>query len=782
MARQQLILDRYRVEGQAGAGGYGTVLRAYDTRLKRRVAIKAIELTEADVARARLLAMEERIKNESADWDEQAKDAEGEGSLRAEAADDRGLSHAVNGDEREPSTGAKRAVEPLPWEDDFELPAVADDDFPDDPAFLSAASEQRDASARRVGPAAIDVFDINSRLAARVGMQDPAAADGLAPAAPSAPNAIGSAGAAGALSALGVAGASGAPDAPDPDDAPDADADDLFDHIPGLEEARTAAHLNDANIVTVYDCEVHGSTAYVVMEYVEGKTLSTIMREMGDDISLDVVAAVFTSVAHALDVAHDNDVLHLDIKPENVIVNKKGVVKVTDFGLATLMDASGQGTAGGGTIGYMPLEQMRQQALDVRTDEWALASLTYEMLSGSNPFKASTLARAEELIENAELVLPSLCWDTLDAAADDIMFNALDPDPDERYASVAEFADELAPLLGSARAGKRALAAAVSGEEAEPAEPAQPREPLPPLVDRLGPKGAGIVARAISVAGVSMVGAVSMVNMRFSEAATYGVASEFTLVFWAVLAALVALTAWRPAFGVAPTFVLFAAMLVMNHGFLPAAVLVVAAGAWWWKCGRHGIGAATSVLVQPLVGSVGFAVLSPVVAGAVLLPRDAAATAAMSAVAAAVFASLGSADVSNWSIMANAITPASAAIGGPHIMSAFVATVASPLMWCMALSWVGAAVVFSLFCERGTRGFDIAGACVAAAILVMGVVLGTGLSGMLAAVLSGASVDAVALWAPNPLMLAGAIVAGATGIILALMGLPDRVRLAEGEW
>ena len=204
---------------------------------------------------------------------------------------------------------------------------------------------------------------------------------------------------------------------------PDAEDElDLFEHIPGLEEARSVAKLSDTNIVTVYDCAVEGSSAYVIMEYVEGKTLAQIIDEVDDDITLDVVAAVFSAVSHALEVAHGEHTLHLDIKPENVIVNGKGQAKVADFGLAALMDATGSGTTGGGTIGYMPLEQMRQEPLDVRTDEWALASLTYEMLTGSNPFFADDLDAAEEAIEEAELVLPSLCWDELDAEADEVMF------------------------------------------------------------------------------------------------------------------------------------------------------------------------------------------------------------------------------------------------------------------------------------------------------------------------------------------------------------------------
>lgn len=300
---------------------------------------------------------------------------------------------------------------------------------------------------------------------------------------------------------------------------PDAEDElDLFEHIPGLEEARSVAKLSDTNIVTVYDCAVEGSSAYVIMEYVEGKTLAQIIDEVDDDITLDVVAAVFSAVSHALEVAHGEHTLHLDIKPENVIVNGKGQAKVADFGLAALMDATGSGTTGGGTIGYMPLEQMRQEPLDVRTDEWALASLTYEMLTGSNPFFADDLDAAEEAIEEAELVLPSLCWDELDAEADEVMFAALDPDMDERYEDVAAFSAALSPYLGNAKKGKRVLADIVNGKMEEPAaeEPERVWEPLPPLVDRLGLRGAAIVGRIVAAAAVALLAAAGMANLHLT--------------------------------------------------------------------------------------------------------------------------------------------------------------------------------------------------------------------------------------------------------------------------
>ena len=791
MARHQLILDRYRVIDQAGAGGYGTVQHAYDTRLKRDVAIKCIELSEADVARARLLAMEERMRGEGALPEGAASPLQHEGpALPApvagfDASDDAdGFLDDVRSERDLGAVSASRVVdivrtEALPWEDEVV--------YPEDPAFLDAREGSRELAGAREDFQAQGQDAEEDALLASEGRVSPSLRESGAREGAFRPlSPLGSAKTP-ARHARGRADAGRAPApaaaaaVPAGDDAHDADDDALFDHVPGLEEARTAAHLNDANIVTVYDCEVHGDTAYVIMEYVEGKTLSCVLRELGDDISLDVIAAVFTSVAHALEVAHDNDVLHLDIKPENVIVNKKGVVKVTDFGLATLMDASGHATTGGGTIGYMPPEQMRQEKLDVRTDEWALASLTYEMLSGSNPFLAEDIEEAESLIEEAELVLPSLCWDSLGADADDIVFEALDPDPDERFETVAAFAEELTPLLGSARAGKKALAALVSEEEEEP-QPEEPSEPRPPLIDRIGPRGAAAFGRVAAVAASAMVGAVSLVNMRFASTSALGLATDNPAVFWALLAALAALAAFRPAFGVAAAYAMFAVMLAANQAYVPAVILLLAAGAWWWLVGRRSDGAASAALMQPLLGSVGLAPVAPIAAGVVLDVREAAATGAFAAVSAFAFASLGSDSLVSWDVVANAVTAANPQIGGAYMTNSFMAAVTSPGAWIVALSWPAAAALYSAFCLKGTRAFDIAGSVVSALTLLAGLLLACAAQSMWDA----GTFDVAALgglaWAPDPLSLVGVLASGAIGVALAVLSVPDRVRLAEGEW
>lgn len=802
MAHKQLILDRYRVIEVAGAGGYATVYHAYDTHLKRDVAIKSMELSAADIARAEALADKARLRQEQARY----------AAAAAHAATAAAAGHVMPPAETDGlQPGSKITF--AEWAGGGSQQEAAG--FPDEPAFLDALDASRQQRSPRLHKRHLGSPAKTAALTAPVPSTDEAA-EGL-PFIPTPDQIAAALGSEDATPApapgpqAGTAPAQSAPghvtcafDAPSPkrrnaaliEDAPqgsltekfasaaatELSGTDPFAHIPGLNEARTIAQLNDANIVTVYDCELHGHTVYIIMEYIEGKTLANIMNEIADDIDLDIIAAVFTSVAHALEVAHDAGVLHLDVKPENVVVNSKGIVKVTDFGLATLLDASGKGTAGGGTIGYMPLEQMRQEALDARTDEWALASLTYEMLSGVNPFFADDLASAERVIEEAELVVPSMCWDILDPAADDAIFAALDGDVDERYDTVAEFAEDLTPYLGNVRKGTKELAAIVKPEKPEPGEEAEPaatvrplgasaraakparakkqRTPRPPLVDRLAGGGANWIVRGLSLLATLLVAAVALVNIRFDASAMYGLFSSAMPVFWVLLAGIGALGAAWPPVGCLVALIAFAVMLGFNGAYLLAGALAVVVGAWWWTIGRHSNETAIALMLEPLLGSFGLGAASPVTAGMLLSVVEAAATAVCAAVVAFAFAALGSSDLMNWGIMMNAVTAANPLISGPSINGTALAMLTSPAMWCILGSWVVAAVVYALCCIRGTQRFDVIGAVGAAAALLAGVLAGSALGS-----------------APfDPLSLVCALVPGVAGIVAAAIGLPDRAR------
>ena len=803
MARSQLILNRYRVIDQAGAGGYGTVVHAFDTHLKRDVAIKCIELSEDEVARARLVALEARMAADLEDGEPSAgavaagvtapagaapsgasAPASGAADFPADPAFLRGVDERRSG--RHSAATVRSAEEVPPWEDMAFAEEEDDSLVPWNAATGGFAGRSRPSLDGRVGPrktrhapeapyvppvevqdaapmsdyfdeSAVDVRHLRGIRASRTidgAAEKRRRRGGRAAAASVAVSSV--------SAAVGGAGASVPPASTDFDETDDAD---LFEHIPGLEEARSVAKLSDANIVTVYDCAVEDSTAYVIMEYIEGKTLAEIIDEIDDSITLDIVAAVFTAVSHALEVAHGEQTLHLDIKPENVIVNSKGVAKVTDFGLAALMDATGSGTTGGGTIGYMPLEQMRQEPLDVRTDEWALASLTYEMLTGSNPFFASTLRAAEELIEDAELVLPSLCWDELDAEADDIMFMALDPEMDERFGTVTEFAEALTPLLGNAKKGKKALADIVKGvdlPEADP-EPERPREPLAPFVDRLGLRGAAIVARIVSALAVGLLAAVGLANIHLNAGSPGGLLDDATVVYWVLVAVCAAVAAVRPSIGILFGYAMLAAGLAGAGAWALTLLLAAVVAGWWYLVGCRGTSQATVALLQPLFGSIGFGGLAPVGAGVFLPVIQSALTAAFAFFVALIMAACGSMDVMNWDALLHFSF-------SNNPQAACVALISQGGTWVIGISWVVAAAAYSLCCVRGTKAFDVAGAVIAAVVLIAGACAAAHLTNF------GGS------WLPAPSALLGALVPGVIGIIAAAMNIPDRARWAEEEW
>lgn len=842
--------------GRAGAGGYATVQHAYDTRLKRDVAIKCIQITQADIERSRVSIHDAQIENASralrgghagrpeAGGYRQGAQAYDDGSsagfvpLTSKISEPSFFSSREKNAERlakrrsyfkeaKASAGspAVRGRAKLADTEDFDDDSQ---DFDNQSLDLSEFEGYSSFKGPRNGPARgagrqrrrdMDSYPI--------GKNDTV---GLSEFAGRIPGRIAGVGEAD-ISAIGeqsisIAGMAAADDGPRrraggdsyrrpgrnaariSDEAPfdpAVDSYDLYDpsdplepapyegdklarvdRIPGLEEARTAAHLNDANIVTVYDCVVEGNMAYVIMEYVEGKTLAKIMRELGNDITLDMIASVFSSVSHALEVAHKAGILHLDIKPENVIVNKEGVVKVTDFGLSTLMDASGQGETGGGTIGYMPLEQMRQQRLDVRTDEWALASLTYEMLSGKNPFKARNLDDAEAAIEGAELVIPSLCWEDIDESVDDIMFDALSPDMEGRYPDIEAFSEDLMPLLGSAREGKSQLAQAVKDSESLREEkPDKPPRPYVPFIDRLGMRGSNILMRVFSALGAAMLGVIALMNFRFDfehasqQAASsqtieagantaFGMFSTVPVAAWVILAVLVALAVVWPRFAMPVGYVLLVVAFFFNQAWLPAFLLLAGAGAWWWFFGRKSDMMTTLVMLQPLFGSIGFAALVPVLAGALLDVKDALLTTAMAMLGAFVLAAMGSHDVMNWEIVPNIIVAVNPSIAGATISSGFIESLASVQNWVVVASWFAAAASYSFLCRRGTHTFDVLASVVAAVFVIAGVLVVPIATNNLAVL--------------TPLAISGSIVPALVGIVFALLDVPDRVRMAPGEW
>ena len=147
-----------------------------------------------------------------------------------------------------------------------------------------------------------------------------------------------------------------------------------------LREAHTAAMLQHPNIVQVIDFTHDTAYAYLVMEYVDGMSLAEFLHRVdGHSLTFDEAAAIADALGQALTFAHSNGVLHLDIKPANVLIDHSGNVKLTDFGMARLSSAGGFGGSRGGTIGYMPPEQLDIETgtVNERADVFALACVIY---------------------------------------------------------------------------------------------------------------------------------------------------------------------------------------------------------------------------------------------------------------------------------------------------------------------------------------------------------------------------------------------------------------------
>lgn len=207
-------------------------------------------------------------------------------------------------------------------------------------------------------------------------------------------------------------------------------------------EAQSVAGLSHSNIVGVYDVGDENGLHYIVMELVEGITLKKYIERKG---KLDIREALGISIqiAQGLEAAHDNHIIHRDIKPQNIIISKEGKVKVTDFGIAKAASSNTITSNAMGSVHYISPEQARGGFSDEKSDIYSLGITMYEMLSGNVPFTGeSTVAVALAHIQEEAVPLKQLQAD-IPNSIDMIVSKCMQKKPEMRYLNVTSLIDDL---------------------------------------------------------------------------------------------------------------------------------------------------------------------------------------------------------------------------------------------------------------------------------------------------------------------------------------------------
>ena len=215
-------------------------------------------------------------------------------------------------------------------------------------------------------------------------------------------------------------------------------------------EARSAGRLSHRGIVTVYDVGEEGGRPFIVMEMVEGPSL---LKMMQSDRKLPVAEAldILGQTADALDCAHQNGVLHRDIKPANIMLHKGATVKIADFGIAKIVSTPQQTRTNVvmGTPSYMSPEQVEALPLDGRSDQFSLAVIAFEMLTGSRPFQADSVPSLLHNIAYGKRPSPREVNPALPSAVDAVFARALARASKDRYATCTDFVAALRTAVGA---------------------------------------------------------------------------------------------------------------------------------------------------------------------------------------------------------------------------------------------------------------------------------------------------------------------------------------------
>lgn len=212
------------------------------------------------------------------------------------------------------------------------------------------------------------------------------------------------------------------------------------------EEAQAAAGLAHPNIVNVYDVGDENGIYYIVMELVEGITLKSYIERKGH-LTVKEATSIAIQVSAGLEVAHNNQIVHRDIKPQNIMISKEGKVKVTDFGIAKATTSQTTTSSAMGSVHYASPEQARGGYVDHRSDIYSLGIVLYEMVTGRVPFDGDTAVAVAVKHLQEPMVLPSTYNREISYSLEQIIVKCMEKSPDRRYQDMEDLIADLKQSL-----------------------------------------------------------------------------------------------------------------------------------------------------------------------------------------------------------------------------------------------------------------------------------------------------------------------------------------------
>jgi len=207
-------------------------------------------------------------------------------------------------------------------------------------------------------------------------------------------------------------------------------------------EAQSAAGLSHPNIVNVYDVGDESGIHYIVMELVEGITLKSYIEKKGR-LTFKEAVSIAIQMGNGIEAAHNNKIIHRDIKPQNIIISRDGKVKVTDFGIARAATSNTISSSVMGSVHYTSPEQARGGYVDEKSDIYSMGITLYEMVTGRVPFNADSAVAIAVMHIQEEMIPPSRFVDDLPVSVEQIILKCTQKNPDKRYHNVGDLVMDL---------------------------------------------------------------------------------------------------------------------------------------------------------------------------------------------------------------------------------------------------------------------------------------------------------------------------------------------------